>query len=270
MSNPAMTLWQHFSNLQGMDQTQVSWPQAWEMVVGLNWEEAAYPLLGLLERTKRTLSSRPSLNLPSLLLHEGEWRRTILLPRISLDAPMNQSGLVLQPAVVTGLYSVAVIIDGFPETSAQAADGQIEKLATAIQGLREDVLNSAELEADLRCFLLDQVNLMQGRIDRHRVTGSGPIEDLVAETIGSSAVNSSLWERAMASSLRTKVVAVFLALQAIANFINAASPAIESTADAVRTTTHVIERVLGDGPPQIEAPNAPHALPAGPTGITPL
>ncbi len=268
MPNPAMKLWEHFSELQEHAKAgQTNWPDAWAAVTGMPWERAAGPLLGLVDRSHRMLASQPDLHLSTLFLYETEWRQAILLPGVNPGAAMPQSGFLLSDAAVVGIYGVAIAIRGLPSTP-ELADEQIERLSHAVQSLREDVSAADEIEADLRLFLLDQVTAMQVRIDQRRVTGTGPIEDLVTETIGSAAVHASMWDRAMKSSLGTKVIAVFVALNAINGFINTTAQAVQSTEQAVQTVTTVVERVLGEPPRQIEAPNdeSPPALPPGSSG----
>lgn len=268
MPNPAKTLWQHFVELQKhvSANATTSWPQAWEAVIGMPWQDAAGPLLGLIDQSRNIIAAQPDMELPRLFFYEQQWRWAILLPGIKHDAQISQSGYMLDDAPVNGLYSVAMTIQGLPSTP-ELAEQQIEQLARAVQSLCEDVLAADQIDLDLRQFLLHQVTMMEARIKLHRVTGSGPIEALVTETIGSAATHASMWDQALKSSLKTKIIAVFVALNAISGFINTTTQAVQSTDQAIHTVTTVAEEILRDPPKQIEAPSqAPPALPPGPTG----
>jgi len=260
MPNPAMTLYGHFCEVKKLEQESLAWPQAWERVVEMSWPEAVGPLLGLIDQSKLLLSARLDLDVEQLMLHEGEWRRAILLSNINLDTRISQSGFALLPPVVSSLYSLAAVIKGLPESGPEVAEEQVARLAEAVESLRQDLLGAAEVEEDLRSFLLDLVNRMQARIDRRRVAGTGPILDLLPETIASSAVHSSLWDRALRSPVSHKVLAVFVALQGFGGFVNSSATAIENVSKATAISANVIAHVLGDGPKQLEAPKSPLAI----------
>lgn len=264
MSNPAMTLYWHLHKLARLNQDAQSWPDGWKQVLGgVDWADAVGPLLGLLERTERIVESQPDLAPGAAMYHKSEWQRAILLHRVNLDVTMNQSGFGLTEPSNYALYTLAMLIKNLPEVAADAGKERLDHLAAAVTDLREDIVNSEELEADLRTFLLDQVNKMQSRIDLVRVTGSGPVEDLVAETIGSGAVDASKWKRAMDSAVRDKIVALFIAFQAIVGMLDTTAAAIESTGDHIKGAAAVIEYIFGDPPKQIDAPRGPKALPPG-------
>lgn len=221
MPNPAHTLWQHFTELQKQANAHPgnSWQQVWETVDHTPWEKAAGPLLSLIDQSRDIAASRPNIELSTLFFYEPEWRKTILLTGVNSHQQILMSDFKLNDAALSGLYGVAMTIDGLHATL-ELADQQIEQLAQAVQSLHEAVLAANEIEPDLRLFLLHHVAMMQTRIDQRRVTGSGPIADLVTETIGSAATHASMWDRAMKSSLKNKVIAVFVALNAINGFIN--------------------------------------------------
>lgn len=246
-----MVLYGHFKQLP--EQRSQSWPQAWSNILGIEWGEAVGPLLELEERTERIVNAQPGIETGPLLLHRGEWRRAIVLHSVLLDRAMASSGFELSSAAISGLYSVALYIDRLPGTTPEAT-GDLKWLSSSIATLREDVISSTDLDDDLRAFLLDQINHMQRRLDLSRVSGSGPIEALRAETVGSAATQASMWQRALDSPLRNAIIAVLAALNVYAGGVAALNQSIDGTKQLIHTVTTVAERVVGDPPKQLEAP----------------
>lgn len=261
MGNPAMVLYGHFKQLPA--QRAQSWPQAWKNILGLDWGEAVAPLLELEERTERIVKAQPDIDIAPLLLHRSAWRRAILLYGVDLSKSIQASGYELSETATSGLYTVALYIGGLPGTTPEAPDA-LDSLSRSVASLREDVIGLTDLAADLRAFLLEQVNNMQRRIDLSRVTGTGPIEDLRAETVGSAATRASMWQRAMESPARNKIIAVFVALNVYNGGVATLNQSIDGTEQLLHTVRAVAERVVGNPPQQIEAPSpGPGALPAG-------
>lgn len=256
MGNPAMILYGHFKELPG--QHSQSWPQAWKNVVGIEWMEAVGPLLELEEHTERIVNAQPGVDSARLLHHRDDWRRAILLHGVDLSKAMQTAGYQLPASSISSLYNVALYIARLPGITPEATD-DLERLAGAVSSLREDVLGSTELDDDLRAFLLEQANNMQRRIDLSRVTGSGPIEDLRAEIIGSAATQTSMWDRALGSPLRTKIIAVFAALSVYNGGVATLNQSIENTEQLMQTVHSVVERIVKQ-PREIEGTKGPAAL----------
>lgn len=256
-----MVLYRHFERLPQYQSS--SWPQAWEDIVGLEWTEAVGPLLELEERTERIVKAQPSVDQARSLHHRQDWRRAILLNGVDLNKQMQSSTFQLSASAVSSLYTVALYITGLPGTTPEAAGADLERLAAAVGALREDVILSADLDSNLRTFLLERVNEMQARIDLSPVSGSGPIEDLRRDTIGSAATQASMWDRALHSPVAIKVMALFAALNIYNGGVAAINHSIESTEQLINTVSTVAERIVGEPPKQIEAPPRLAVLPAG-------
>jgi hypothetical protein len=245
-----MTLWHHFKALQPL--SDITWGDAWYSVLGgIYLNEGAAALLGLIDESRTIISARPDLEVASLFHQEPHWRQAILLHNINIGAAIKASGFQLSAEAVNGLYGVAAIIKGLPSSHPDPADEDLIRLDERIGELHDAVLKAEDLESELRAFLLEQVGKMQLRLDRRRVSGPGPVHDLIEETIGSSAVQASLWARAMESSVGTRILAVFIAFNTITGFVNTTATAIDSTEQAVHTVTSVVQRVVGEGPKQI-------------------
>lgn len=229
------------------------------MVAGLRWEVAVSPLLGLIDKTYELLTSDPDIEVQPLMEHEPAWRKAILLIGIDHSHTMAQSNYKISSSAMNGLYGAGLAIQAHWLTPPIATE-QVEQLSTAVTDLRQAILDATDIQADLRIFLLEQVNAMRVRIDRRQAAGDGPIEDLIAETIGSSAVHSGLWQCAMATSLKTKIVSVFIAYNAVIGGFNntwdATGTALGHVDRAYSISHEVIEHILGDGPKAIEAPRA--------------
>jgi hypothetical protein len=258
-----MVLYGHFEQLPQYQSS--SWPQAWQDIVGLEWAEAVGPLLELEERTERIVKAQSNVDQARLLHHRQEWRQAILLNGVELNKQMSSTAFQLSDSALSGLYAVALYIAGLPGITSEAADADLERLAAAVGSLREDVIRSVDLDSDLRTFLLERVNEMQRRIDLSRISGSGPIEDLRQDTIGSAATQASMWDRALHSPVSIKVIALFAALNIYNGGVAAINNSIGSTEKLIRTVTTVAERILGDPPKQIEAPLQLAVLPGGPS-----
>lgn len=264
MANPAEKLYWHLHNLTAVDGNRLSWPSAWEEVLSAKWTDSVGPLLGLLASTEQILAAHPEIAPGAVLHHREEWQRAILLYGVNLDQTIVHSGFQLTTSSNYALYTLAMLIKQLPEVSSDLAIDQLKNLAEAVAELREAVETADELKADLRTFLLVQVSKMQDRISRAHITGSGPVEDLVAETIGSGAVHSSMWRRAMDSSLRDKVVGVFMAFQTIVGVVDTTTAAIESSASHVEGAVTIVEQIFADPPKQLESAKPPLELESGP------
>jgi hypothetical protein len=236
-----------------MDRQRKTWPQAWEMRVGLEWTVAVGPLLGLVDETRRLLATRPTIELSRSLVHEPDWRQSILLAGVNLGTSMLSSGYQIHEIPLHSLYNVAQIIDGMPEARRSLTTEQVNGLDEALKDLRREVMATSDLEDDLRFFLLDQINEMEKRLLRRSATGDGPVLDLITETIGSNAVKANLWTRAQKSPVSTQVIAVLLALHTFIGFGRNTVDDFQDVASVIESTTSVINTVFS-GPKAIEAP----------------
>ena len=215
-------------------------------------------------RQSESVAAHPTIAPGAVLFHRPEWSKAILLPGVNVVEPVKLSGFQLTEAGTYGLYTLAQLIDQLPEVTQDVSKSEIDKLASAVADLRNSIVEATDLDQDLKTFLFDQVTKMQQRIDAVRITGTGPVEDLVAETIGSGAVQSSEWRRAMDSSVRERIVRVFIAFQAIVGTVDTTTAAIESASGHVSGAVTIIEQIFADPPKQLGAPKPPLQLPPSP------
>lgn len=118
----------------------------------------------------------------------------------------------------TGWYN---IVDNFESASMQAlrdcAD-TLEKIAPkrvlphdVVKDLLAkaaklfDEVQSADLEPDLKHFLLKQLHLIEVALRRHQIAGVVPVEEALGQIFGSASLKKGMWERAAKSPITRKI-----------------------------------------------------------------
>jgi hypothetical protein len=252
VSNPAKVLHGHFVAVRAL--TDRTWTQAWESVLGVPWTDSVGPLLSLVDDTRALLGSRPRIDPTPLLLHEGEWRRAIILHSVRLDMPIGNSNFLLSDDDMSGLYAVSAILGSYADLRGTVTADSLKTISDAIAKLRESITEATDLDDELRIFLVQTVNDMQSRIDLSRIVGTGPLERLPQDILGSSGVHANLFTRMRASSVWKDFVGVMVAVSMVSTTVTAAYAAIESTHSVIEQLFDHPQAQLPASPIQKELP----------------
>ena len=175
------------------------------------WQQA----LGCTSKSETITAYLDIIELPDVV--SRDWARAGLSSSLLWFMPKIKAGIIRYNFNEQWVY----VVGSFATESMQALRGcadtlerdapkrvlpndVVKSLLAAIAELFGEV-QSADLEPDLKHFLLKQLHLIEVALRRHQITGVAPVEEALDQIIGSANLKRGMWERAAKSPITRKI-----------------------------------------------------------------